>query len=135
MNKKFRAYYKPDLDEESGALKFEQTLIEDELFFVYDADIWYPFEIPFIDDQWVVQQYTGVKDKNETEIYEGDLIKYSNSRDQLYLDFVLEYSEQQARYVLVNSKYTFDLYNVNDYYGHVEIVGNIFENPELLEKK
>ena len=60
MNKKFRAFYKPDLNTPDGALKFEQQEIDDQLWFVHDANFKYPFEIPFIDNNWEVQQFIGL---------------------------------------------------------------------------
>jgi len=126
MHKKFRAYYKPDLDTLDGALKFEQREINGDLFFVYDEDIWYPFQIPFLDDDWVVQQYIGLQDKNEIYIYEGDIIKYATHDDTVIIRMTSEEMDYHPGWVIT------DLYTQG---GPCEIIGNIFENPELLDKK
>jgi len=59
-------------------------------------------------------QYTGLKDKNGKEIYEGDVMKNYD-----YHFFVVEWNKKNARW--------------DNCFGR-EVIGNIYENPELLEK-
>lgn len=79
-------------------------------------------------------QYTGLKDKNGKEIYEGDLITGAcHAKDELdigiieYQDamFVVEYKGEEISESLFN--------NIYDCESDIEIIGNIHENPELLE--
>jgi uncharacterized phage protein (TIGR01671 family) len=79
-------------------------------------------------DEVELMQYTGLKDKNGKEIYEGDLIKVNGSEE---LDLV-KYLD--GSYYGVNPKYHNTLrYNL-DYKTKdiAELIGNIYENPELL---
>lgn len=71
-------------------------------------------------------QSTGLKDKNGTEIYEGDIVK--NIYDEIYVVKWLD-----AGFYL-EEKYNggFD-YSELHFGDNKEIVGNIYENPELLE--
>lgn len=74
-----------------------------------------------------IMQYTGLKDKNGKDIYEGDVLKYINpySSDDNDLFFV---SFFEGAFVSDDNKEK--LSEVNEV---SEIVGNVFENPELLE--
>ena len=70
-----------------------------------------------------LMQYTGRKNKNGFEIYEGDILRLDAD-----VFAVVEYSEQDAAFMFSNGDMIAD-YHINE----MEIVGNIYENPELLE--
>ena len=138
MNKKFRAYYKPDLDTSDGALKFEQKEINGEIYFIYDEDIWYPFQIPFLDADWVVQQYLGFQDDVGVDVYEGDIIQYNFWMNEYDKYEYVHTSEATYENGVVHPRpYTnecedgFYSEGVDKYL----IIGNIMENPKLLDKK
>lgn len=74
-----------------------------------------------------VRQYTGLKDKNGKKIFEGDIC-----RDSLDTLFVVEWDKKNARFIgfIVGNECRII------YVGRepkVEVIGNIFDNPELLE--
>lgn len=68
-----------------------------------------------------LMQYTGLKDMNGKEIYEGDIL----SNDEEYYKVVFENASYRAEI----GEYSLDLI---DFAHCCEIVGNIYENPELL---
>lgn len=76
-------------------------------------------------------QYTGLKDKNGKEIYEGDIVK--NAWPHPYF---IEYSKDWGAYMTVEKHGLNDSQAEYDYLSNrkdVEIIGNIYENPELLK--
>ena len=84
-----------------------------------------------------IMQYTGLKDKNGKEIYEGDIVKWDNVskfRNERYEHRgVVRYSNG-SYYPLPKDDECEDDYYSN-YVENYEVIGNIYENPELLEVK
>ncbi len=89
-------------------------------------------------DSKTVGQFTGLKDKNGKEIYEGDILGYPNRNIKRIVKFgriwidVEEYQQEAVCFFTtpnneINSDTSF--LELNDIQ---EIIGNIYENPELL---
>ncbi|WP_271523775.1 YopX family protein [Enterococcus mundtii] len=81
-----------------------------------------------------LMQSTGMKDKNGVEIFERDIIKNSNG-----LTGYVTYLQQEAGFVVVlkKSDYRLGHRNTGESYAEAtnhEVIGNIYENPELLEE-
>ena len=82
------------------------------------------------DDEFVIMQYTGLKDKNGKEIYEGDIVK-GKSIGIITWDLTCCWYSVVSNLVKYPIKpYTEILFNNGEEW---EIIGNIHENPELLE--
>lgn len=81
-----------------------------------------------------LMQYTGLKDKNGKEIYEGDIIEWTTHSGHKY-KFSVKYSNKYAQYIIVNTKGISMEYEPLGDFENIEVIGNIYNNPELLEEK
>lgn len=80
-------------------------------------------EMQLVDPE-TVGQYTGLTDKNGKKIFEGDIVKYKNSSpcEIAYID---------SQFVMMWKNFYRNFERVYD--DEIEIIGNIHDNPELLE--
>ena len=93
-------------------------------------------------EDMILMQYTGLKDKNGKEIYEGDIVKvklYKGEEEKYFIGKVEYFGSNFIVDTDNNSEYhIYDLdgfgidyrYNLED----CEVIGNIYDNPELLEE-
>ena len=74
-------------------------------------------------------QFTGLKDNGGQELYEADVIKFNDGIDDIY--GLISYDDEDGAYRVSYENITEHL---SDLEGDFEIVGNIFENPNLHEQ-
>lgn len=88
----------------------------------------------YVFDAVVLMQSTGFRDKNGKEIFEGDILKVTNLSSWLE---VVSFNNNKAMFVSkkikreIEESPLYDLFNTDIF--EVEIIGNIYENPELAE--
>lgn len=139
MTPKFRAY-------DGGSLN---RMYQPDEVMVGNGDIWIIDEVSVAGD-WIVNndlhlmQSTGLLDKNGKEIFEGDVISRSSGMPSV-VKFGKWIYEEDFGYKIknigfhLNSSYDdderFQAMDYEDIRKNYEIIGNVYENPELLEDK
>ena len=83
----------------------------------------------FKDDKHIIMQYTGLKDKNGKEIYEGDIVQdfQKFNADVKFMNGAFKYCSSDGCPVEF-------LNIVSIMEDKLEVIGNIYENPELLRE-
>lgn len=121
---RFRAWLKKEqkMDNEIDHISW----LEDELYCIGDG-ITYMVSA----EDLVLMQSTGLKDKNGKEIFEGDIVKMSKDvySEPTYYEVV---RHRGGAYRLESKKHGCELWLRH---ADCEVVGNVYENPELLEEK
>jgi hypothetical protein len=130
---KFRAW-----DKEHRAMKMSS-----QLDFLYEksqkrewgmqgslTDVWLNNESEsYIPIHVILMQYTGLKDKNGKEIYEGDILHFDakewRDKEGNGHNFAIEWSDKGGCWCGAGCTY--------DWSEWCEVIGNIYENPELLQ--
>ena len=88
-------------------------------------------------EKYNVMQFTGLHDKNGKEIYEGDIVRYLHKYkpDPIYAE--VRWFNQHANFALYENTYR----NIYDHESDwmilkdIEVIGNIYQKPELLTTK
>ena len=142
---RFRVWFTPDYQEPEMIYDAEQTYdnrCRNEGSFHHES-----FGEVLEDKNCIVMQCTGLKDKNGKLIYEGDIVKYAEFD---WTDFSFKDWETEIAQVVWGNTYdnyypAFDLKDT-DFDGTnafaylfnegwtIEVIGNIYQNPELLEE-
>lgn len=80
------------------------------------------------EDNWILNQFTGLKDKNGKEIYEGDILKMRDDEENIERIGFVDFGTGSF---FINCGFI-TCYCWMDY--ETEIIGNIYENKNLLEE-
>lgn len=124
-----------------------------------ETDTWYMIEHGSVDDDWImvghVGQFTGLKDESDDqqEIFDGDILQYEYLEDSCWGKagtYIGHVRFDQGCFEVVHnrdsimhypdggwselSKYD-DIKSLMGWAEYIKVIGNLYENPELLESK
>ena len=120
---------------ENSTWKYGSLLVNKDTFdndvFIYhicDAD---GYSTEIIDTK-TVGQYTGLQDKNGTKIFEGDILLWHSEWGEDFIT-VVEWDNKRAYFGARESGFDIPPFEIDDDFSKVEIIGNVHDNPELLQ--
>ena len=87
-------------------------------------------------DEIELMQYVGIKDKNGKKIFEGDILNICGfidrdvvEYDNYYVSYVLKSYDKNGEVICITPLIKYSSFNS----PKLEVIGNIYDNPELLE--
>lgn len=101
-------------------------------------------KVQFTDD-CIIMQFTGLKDKNGKDVFEGDIISYKEHNNYLLQSLIAEVVNVRQYSCFGYRYFVNELFGLNttyfcehdelerDFLSHCEVIGNIFQSPELLK--
>lgn len=126
-------------------------MISERLHLQLQGNSWKIVDIDFGSQRWsswndphiILSQYTGLKDKNGKEIYEGDVLIDSQYKSSC--KYVVKWDEDNCCYVGKSNQgdkygaFTLKMsvdcgYDKKKFNSYIKIIGNMYENPEILDK-
>lgn len=132
---KFRAWYKPLFDEESPHYVYDVEQIYDGFINKGHCELgWVSSFGSLLDsDEYIIEQCTGLKDKNGKLIYEGDIVEImvwdDIEEDMVETKGKVYWSKEDASFLIyVSFDEEYPLYG-----QEIKVIGNIHENADLLE--
>lgn len=125
MIPKYRAY-------DSGSLN---RMYQPDEVMAGNGDIWIIDE-DSVAGEWIVNndihlmQSTGLVDKEGTEVFEGDILYH---QIQTEYTFIVKYDKDKGRWYGDGLSRTYRIDITKEFLPYYKVIGNIYENPELLE--
>lgn len=116
---KFRAWNPVDMEMIADPLVYDDVGINDN------------FE-NFKDDEYYLMQFTGLLDKEGKEIYEGDIVRYNMIDGEDICEVFWDVGTVKMKFRESEEWQGYSV-NVEDVSKRVEVIGNIYESPELLK--
>jgi uncharacterized phage protein (TIGR01671 family) len=120
------------MTQEKREIKFRAYSKEQNKVFTVVKINWVSFAVWFKETDFIgnlgehdtiLLEYTGLNDKNGKEIYEGDIVALKGSTG------IVKYGKHHPSFFIERNCY------LEKYWDGLEVIGNIYENPELLNKE
>ena len=125
---KFRAW-----DKRKEKFRDDVYIDSDGNLYEFSKKTGYGTAISYLNDEYIdVTQYTGLVDINGKEIYEGDIVKNTTQQSYLGQTYEVTWNENWACYQLMDNGLTSNIPLSQDFMSY-EVIGNIYENPELIK--
>lgn len=87
-------------------------------------------DIPVYPDEIELMQSTGLCDKEGTEVFEGDILHHQIQKEYT---FIVKYDKEKGCWYGDGLSRTYRIKITKDFLPYYKVIGNIYENPELLE--
>lgn len=130
---KYRAYVN-DVAYSYGMGEVIEIDFDDKFVVIKFPDQPIPINLPL--ERVEILEYTGIEDKDRFEIYEGDIVQFNST----YTTYDAEKATQTGKvfyrdcnFCITDSAEEMNYWLGSTHVKNVEVVGNIYENPELLE--